>query len=747
MSELKIAAVKLFAVFLVAVLTVGMLASTAFVPAADAAVITTDKKSYEIAVVYDNSGSMYTSKAWSRAKYAMEIFASMLDYDAGDKLVIFPMWEVVTDGTKPENGGSYAPIVINSKDDINKITYMYTTNADNTPFKPVLEAEEYLKSSNATDKWIILLTDGKINQSERGESKAYSAATLTDSLVKISSKGINVQYLGFDAAPELKSNASKNFYATKSTDTSLKDDLIGICNSIFQRSVLDSKYLSGTTLKLDLSMRKIIVFAQGSSAKITSLTDASGNSVNIKLDSGQRKYNDYSAVHYENAKVDDTLMGQVVTFDACKKGTYTLNYSGADKIQVFYEPDVDIEVKLYDSDGIEVTSDTEELIAGEYTIKTKIIDSATKEDVTNHELLGGNVSLKTSYKTSSDSDFRAVNDGKITLEPDSSTEILVEGEYLGKYKISSRDSKDLEWLQNIVVREPKVSFKLSAKVQQKDSWYKLSDHDKWKPIKVTLTVDGNPLSDEELLKTDFKVEQESGEELPYRYEIIPGESAYNVYIGQDDSGKYVDPDTGEYKLKFSATYVDEFGNNNPAKSTATFEVARLNRVLSWILKNLWWILIILFLILVVLYILFRKALPNRITKSESVYTYKGHSYGDNPFSYKIKGNSKLAKFFSKKATITVSSTDIGDFAYACGAKIYVEPVYRWATTRSNRRKIKVVKISLSGDRVTGIEIGGHAFTKEECRAGLSQKIEVLNPSIVITTDSAEVDLSYETLFR
>lgn len=40
-----------------------------------------NQKNYDIAIAFDNSGSMYDNRAWCRAKYAMEIFASMLDYE------------------------------------------------------------------------------------------------------------------------------------------------------------------------------------------------------------------------------------------------------------------------------------------------------------------------------------------------------------------------------------------------------------------------------------------------------------------------------------------------------------------------------------------------------------------------------------------------------------------------------------------------------------------------------------------
>ena len=63
-------------------------------PSAQAANYSKVEKSYDIAVVFDNSGSMYNNEAWCRAKYAMEIFASMLNYDKGDKLKIFTMWGI-----------------------------------------------------------------------------------------------------------------------------------------------------------------------------------------------------------------------------------------------------------------------------------------------------------------------------------------------------------------------------------------------------------------------------------------------------------------------------------------------------------------------------------------------------------------------------------------------------------------------------------------------------------------------------
>ena len=68
---LKLSSLVLAIMITASVLSVGTLAN--------AATTTKAEKSYEIAVVFDNSGSMYDNQAWCRAKYAMEIFSSMLN--------------------------------------------------------------------------------------------------------------------------------------------------------------------------------------------------------------------------------------------------------------------------------------------------------------------------------------------------------------------------------------------------------------------------------------------------------------------------------------------------------------------------------------------------------------------------------------------------------------------------------------------------------------------------------------------
>lgn len=560
----------------------------------------------------------------------------MLNYDR-DKLHIFPMWEVTTDGSQPDSGGSYAAIEVKSKGDIDKISNLYTVRPSNTPFAPITEAYDYLKTSNSDEKWLVILTDGAFNQDERGKG---SAIDLQKRVSSLASKDIKVQYLGFGGATALKANEANYFFTKKSSDTSLKDDLIGICNSIFQRSVLPSNRLNGTTLKLDLSMKNVIVFAQGANAKITSLKTSDGKEIAKTLDSGQRKYSNIKAKGYANAPVDTSLAGQVVTFAACPKGEYTLTYSGADAIQVFYEPDVDIDVSLINSDGEKVDG-SDGFSAGEYTVTSRIVDSSTGEDVTSHELMGKDVQLRTYVKTSKDSGYKEyANGSKIDFEPDGNTEIIIKGEYLGKYKISSEDDPNLSWLRRIDFKEPSVDFKVVASVTQDGKWYKISNHEKWKPIRVSLSADGQPLTDEQLMAADFTVS--GADNLKYRCEPVFGESAYDIYLAQNELGEYAEPETGKYNLTFAATYTDKFGKETTKTDDASFEIQNYSKF--W--RCLFWVLIVLAIIIIVFMILNKPTLPSSVylntKKSSQPIKINGASMGlsTNLYPGEIKCEAK-----------------------------------------------------------------------------------------------------------
>ncbi len=679
---------RVFSMLLLTVMIFGSFTAAPLTASAEATISKTEKN-YDIAVVFDNSGSMYQGEGWCRAKYAMEIFASMLNYDK-DKLHIFPMWEVTTDGSQPDSGGSYSEIEIKSKSDIDKISRLYTVHPSNTPFAPITEAHNYLKKSTADEKWLIVLTDGEFNQEARGKGASIN---LQKRLSSLASNEIKIQYLGFGEATALKADEANNFFTKKSSDTSLKDDLIGICNEIFQRSVLPGNRLNGGSLNIDLSMKNVIVFAQGANAKIISLKDSNGKEIPITLDSGQRKYSTIKAKGYSNAPVDNSLAGQVVTFASCSKGEYTLSYSGADAIQIFYEPDVDIEVAMTNSDGETIDGASGDIPAGEYTITSKIVDRTTREDVTSHELMGSNVDLKTYVKSSNYSESKEYSNGaKITLEPNSDIEITIEGVYLDKYKISSKDDTNLAWLSELKVGESETKFEIKVDVEQ--TWYRKQDHDAWQPIKVLITLDGEKLTDEQLKHIDLLIS--TSNDLTYSVKPIAGESAYSLYIAQDENGNYIEPNTGKYKLKISANYTDEYGSIKESnKETISFEIRTYSEMWRWIFISLI-ILIVLAVLAVVTWLLHHiTVFPKGVYVENAVCKVGRRRVGVVSVDFSEDSGNRLLK--KKKTGTIVVRSSVHNMVVSLSVEAS-HTLFKWPFIfqKSNRRNYKIVGISANG---------------------------------------------------
>lgn len=683
------------------------------------------EKTYDIAVAYDNSGSMYDNDdRWCKAKFAMEIFASMLDYKNGDKLTVFPMWEVVTDGSmppKPEyNTLSTTPIEIRSVADINKITNMYTPRPGDTPVSVVTQAANYLRRSSASEKWLVVLTDGDFIDDEKykafddpGRKLVIPNNETKDRLLNIADDGINVQYFMVGSLDEavnkdkIKSEPQKNLYAEYAeTSQELQEKLIGICNKIFQRDELVGE-LSGDYLKLEISMKSLIVFVQGEGAKINSLKDKNGNPVEIISDSTQRKYSEYSMPGpydtdrwgNEYAPITDTsLYGQVVTFGECAVGAYTLDITGADKdkIKIFYEPDVDMKVDVYDKDGNVVDLQDSAIIAGDYIVKAKLVDAKTGSDITKSPLMGNDVKfdLKVTYDGKSPQKFPVdIEKGSVvSLTPGEKIDTVVTGTYLKDYKISSEDDPAI-FPGNIVVIDPEDGLKIKADVLQENNWYQLSTHKDWKPVRVDLQIDGAPLTDEQLEATVFDIKAESGkknkngESLKYQVELLKGESAINIHLAKDSDDSYVAPNTGKYKLKISATTIANTGLSITANDKVSFDIQLLPLIVVWAIA----IASILLLIFLIVLYMNQKVLPRDIEHVSTNFMREGDTVEG------LRASVKYSKK-GKKGKITISTPPTVPMDATCRATLKLQAVDK-RYIKSAKRRVKITDISSANNAV------------------------------------------------
>lgn len=649
----------------------------------NAASVTKAEKTYEIAVVFDNSGSMYDNESWSRAKYAMEVFAAMMNN--GDVLKIFPMHPVTTDG-KTKSGGSTDPILIKSKDDISKIHNLYTPIPYGTPFSTVQRAYKDIKKSSATDRWLIVLTDGKFDD--------VSEKDVANNL-KSESKDVNIQYVGIGSAKDYSKYAKNNFYAEKATNSKdLTKILAKICNRIFSRAELPESKISGKTIDIGVSMNKLIVFVQGNNASIGELKNSEGTKVDEL--SGTRYSAKASTISagkvpggddYTDAPVDKSLKGEIVTFDSCTAGKYTLNYSGS--LQIFYDPDVDIGIKLTNDKGDEITTETKEIPSGEYTINYSIVDGETGEPVESTGLLGKS-SLQCNAVNSKGEKTEVKNNSKIKLESEKELYFDIWGTYLDDYSISTDDNKEGFTFK---VTDPLQDFQM--KLDQPQNKYVKAELEEGKPITAKLTLDGKPLTDEELDKVKLKVSIPQGVE--YKTEKLKGESAFRIKL------KYPDNDADkleckDYAFNLTATSTDKEGRDIKATSEGSFAIKPYEDWIDYLIKAA----IVAALLALIIFILTRKVFPKRILVEK---TLRFESEGD-----RVTGQSNAVLNKKAKRLEIKSPTFDGEYIKAV---FNVKPVDRLGATlfNSGARRVRIVAISSS--QAKHIKIDGTKYTKME----------------------------------
>jgi len=712
---------------------------------ASAADIRKETKKYDIAVVFDNSGSMYTTTTdknntrWCRAKYSMEIFASMLDYTNGDKLTIYTMWPVSVTG---ENGRTTYEIEIRNEKDIQKINKMYTVYDKymSTPYAPVEEAVSYLKNSpDGFEKWLIVLTDGDFNYEDRNQAADFDAGRdIKSRLTDVTKLGIKVQFLGLDlitsnGKKNTTSKISENFYWTDSTGNALKDNLIHICNMIFKRNELGSEYLKGNKLTFDISMSKVIVFVQGNNDKPPVLKTSSGEYVDDIMNSGLRKYSDIRANEYPKAPMDESLYGQVVTYGNLPKGEYILEYPGSqNEVKIFYEPDVDISVKMLNSDDQVVDPESKEIYPGTYSVEYSVVDSLTGENVTKSPLMGPNgvselncvAEIQNGDKTT---EKKIENKGTLELAQGDKVFFNISGKYLEDYTITSNDNK--EGFTFTITAHPKASaLTVDVQLEQEGDWYHTKKRDEWKPVKVSVNYDGKPLTDEQM--ADVTPVFEFSPEIAYAYEMIKGESAYAVYIGTDKEGGEAEVETGSYKIKASASFVDEYGRTIESKeSSEKFEVQGYSK---WI-KIFLIILAVLLVIAIIVFIMSRKVLPKDLIAERREFKLRGRNAGTGKYSYDRKGK-----------TLQLSSPPVPtDMDAECRITLSLYPVdRRW--TPSRRRKVGIRDITGASMGVVRVRIDGTAYEKiggKFCQKLAPEdpiKEESTSPSIRIETKKSSI---------
>lgn len=626
----------------------------------------------EIAIVFDNSGSMYGSNlSWCRATYSIEMFASMLN--DGDILRIYPMNDI-TVGTESYN--MTKPLVINGGGDVSAIRECCTVEENGgTPLETITAAYYDIMNQQADEKWLVILTDGvEFHQNgQRLKEKSEPAAT---EMLSEYVKNINIMYLGIGSSaimPEVSGNEKYVYYSKQANDSNeILKSLTDMCNTIFGRNKLE---VSGDTINFDVDMSKLIVSVQGKDISDINIT---GNSKNTSF-SPDKLYTPRYSEKGNGGRffIDYNLSGVVAIYSDMPAGEYSLQYSGtASDIEVYYEPDVDLSLRFVDEDGTNI-DDMAEANPGNYYIEYGLTDN--KGNYTNSSLIG-NQDYEITYTVNGvEKTEKSDKNGKIpvTLNPGDTIDVSAKVTFLDGYVIK-KDANDLGWpAGGYKIKENLHDLKL--RFEKGPDYFEIPKLKDAPPILLIVEKDGKKLSAEELEQTKIDIQADG-----LKLTSVPADDKSGYYITIDSSQKIKQ---GKYRIDASAFMIDETGHELKADATKKIELRPYSKAVRWIIR----IAVLALIAVLVVWYMTRKVLPKKI-----IYTDEMVGLVGKPGNAIIFMGSSRYDRSRRQLRITGTPPALFSKLGTCTITLGLEPVSR-RYVKAHKKRVKVVSREVSAD--------------------------------------------------
>ena len=598
-----------------------------------------------IAIVFDNSGSMYDAgdQAWCRATYAMEVFASMLN--SGDTLQIYPM-HPITVGDKEFTMQN--PLQITDAAQASTIREILTKDAGGTPIESIDCAIQGLQKLQTDKKYLVVLTDGgTFSKNGNGLTKNRTKTELDKRIQAYASKTMTVMYLGIGSEACIPNTKESEYFIKKQAvnTTDVLSTLTDMCNLIFGRDTLPKNRISNKTMEFDISMKKLIVFVQGDNISDLKIKPKSGGSVGKLINSQQAKYSTKGAADYKSV-ADTSLQGMITTYEDCAAGSYNIEYVGtATSVEVYYEPDAELEFVFTDSEGNNV--DLNSLYEGEYKVSFGMKDAKTGKLISS-DLLG-----KPHYEGSYTINGEKTNfthDGQsgevpIVLKMNDTFEADLTVTYLSGYTIS-KNSTDFGWPKGgVKVLAPPLG-KFEAKLTVSQDYILIKELEQTPEFIVDLTIGGKKLTAEEFDAVTVTVDC--------------GGIAHTVTPKKEDSQYLIklEPTNGiaegSYRINVDAKYLDEAGRETQDTATAKVTLSNTPLWVKWAI-GLFLLMLLILLLWIILHI---KVLPKYMhtTKRISSMNFDGDdvTQSTNFFAETKKNSIRVqSKYGGKKFGISM----------------------------------------------------------------------------------------------
>jgi hypothetical protein len=562
----------------------------------------------QINLVIDDSGSMFkdlqtneTLDRWSKAKYALEVFAAMLDIN--DSLNVYRMSDF-------SQGKTSGPVVkldgtqsIGAR--VKSIHDMQMQGVD-TPFSSVEHAYSDLVATDSTNKWLVIITDGEFEDAPGGGAEArirqYPGAS-----------DLRAAYLAIGAdAPAIQNDPAHGIHFSQAPSSAgLLDEMTGFANLIFERNLLPSG-AQPNVIDPDIDLSEVLVFAQGGNVKISDGHSAARtypveSSVTVQWADNMQPTTPYALT----ATPDKTLSGVLARFIDVERGTTEFDITGASEIAYFYKPRISFGIELRDASGAVV--DANRVVGGEYTLRygfmdadCAFIDSPLIGDVDySARAFSGDEVLVESFQSG---DTISFDRGDIRLE--------VHAEYLGGN--TSQATIDLTVLQparptSFVVDAPDIPVS------------ELAEYANVSPITLTYGLgdpaNQTPFTPEEwaaVAPEDFTIESFSN--LDFVVEL--GDEVGQVLVTPlAPDGDVYAADTGEIPITVSASHVyDEqlYDARFDTSFLVADDISPWDRFVDWFLNIGWKLLIGLLLLILILGYIFKPRFSKKIKRNPTV---------------------------------------------------------------------------------------------------------------------------------
>ncbi len=527
-------------------------------------------ESRTIAIVFDNSESMYISnnQAWCQATYAMEVFASMLN--AGDTLFIYPMHPITIEGNTYT---MESPYKITDASQATTIRDIYTENAGGTPIESIDCAISGLQAVQAANKYLIILTDGgKFSKNGSNLNPSNTKKELDQRIQAQAGKDMTVMYLGVGSGACMPDTKPSEYFVKKQAVNSsdVLATLTDMCNQIFGRDVLPENRIHGNTIEFDISMSKLIVFVQGENISDLKIVGDSGKPIGQQISSQQTMYSTKGSGSDKYESVPDkSLQGVIVTYTNCDAGRYTVEYTGtATSVEVYYEPNADLDFVFTDAEGN--TVDPNSLYEGEYRVSFGMKDANTGKLISSDLL--GNPKYQGSYSING-KEYPITHNGyngevPISLKVGDSFDANLTVTYLSGYTIS-KNSSDFGWpsIGIQVVARPAGVLKLD--ISGGENTYYLQELEGASPYIIKVFYEGKQLTGDALKNVKLSWDEDSS---AAKVKTSFSEDHYKLTLHHKDPSAPEQTPCGEFTLPVEATYTPSGTKEATASSEITYNI-------------------------------------------------------------------------------------------------------------------------------------------------------------------------------